>query len=468
MSELHDLTALEQAAAVRERSLSPIELTDHYLERIASMNEELGAFVTVSGEAARAAAQEAEVHARSGEPLPPLHGVPIGIKDLTATRGVRTTFGSVAGLHLVPDYDDDVVVSLRAAGTISLGKTNTSEWGLPNYTESLIAPPARNPWDLTRSAGGSSGGAAAAVAGGLLPFAHAMDGGGSIRIPASACGLVGIKPSRGRISNGPSSLDPGSLVHHGPIARTVRDGAALLDAMCDGSHGAVRLPSRQTFLAHADRDPGRLRIGRYCTNDRPELYLDPAVVDAYEATTTLLASLGHHVEEIAPPAVADSFVDFLTWWVAGPASVELSVEAEATLQPLTVWMRAQGATTSASTYLRAQEVARKIGRTVLESTSAYDAVLLPTVALPPQPIGAIRNDSDPEADFAAQARYSPFAALYNITGQPVVNVPVQWTPGGLPIGMSLAARMWDEANLIALAAQLESAQPWTGRRPDCW
>src|ERR1700712_76422 len=231
MAELHDLNALQAAAATRDRTVSPTELVEHYLDRIARLDGEIGAFVTVTADGARAQAAEAEAAVLSGADLPPLHGVPTAIKDLNLTAGVRTTFGSAVHRDFVAPLDDHVVRLLRQAGTISLGKTATPEFGLPCYTETDIGPPARTPWDPTRLAGGSSGGAAAAVAAGFLPIAQGSDGGGSIRIPASVCGLVGLKPSRGRISRGPMDGDAVGLSVLGPLARTVRDAAAFLDAV---------------------------------------------------------------------------------------------------------------------------------------------------------------------------------------------------------------------------------------------
>jgi amidase len=251
MPELHDLSALDQAAAIRGGTVSPTELVEHYLARIAAHSDTVGAFVTVTGDTALAQAAEATTRVldarRNGATaaLPPLLGVPTAIKDLTLTAGVPTKLGSLAFADLVPPVDDHVVTLLRAAGTISLGKTNTPELGAPCYTEPdpSIAPPARTPWDLTRSAGGSSGGAAAAVATGLVPFAQGSDGGGSVRIPASVTGLVGIKVSRGRVSNGPLGGDLNGLAWNGPLARTVADAAAMLDAM------AVVPPYREPDMA---------------------------------------------------------------------------------------------------------------------------------------------------------------------------------------------------------------------------
>ena len=267
MAELHDLTALDAAAAVRRGEVSPVELVEHALDRIDRLDAQLGAFVTVTAESARAAAKEAEQAARLQDPasLPPLHGVPTAIKDLNMVAGVPSKLGSTVFAGFVPDFDDHVVTLLRAAGTISVGKTSTPEIGLPCYTETDIGPPARTPWDTTRLAGGSSGGAGAAVAGGLLPIAQGSDGGGSIRIPASVCGLVGLKPSRGRVSRGPMDLDAVRLSVLGPLARTVRDAAAFLDAVAvpqPGDPDLLPAPTT-TFLAACDRPPHRLRIGRY-------------------------------------------------------------------------------------------------------------------------------------------------------------------------------------------------------------
>ena len=207
MNQLHDMTALEQAAAIKAREVSPTELVEHYLDRIDRLDDQLGAFVTVTADAAREDAARATRQLLDGADLPPLHGVPLAVKDLNATKGVPTKLGSRVFADWVPDYDDNVVVRMRQAGTISLGKTAVPEIGLPCYTEPAIGPPARTPWDTSRLAGGSSGGAAAAVAAGLLPIAQGSDGGGSIRIPASLCGLVGLKPARGRISRGPIDGD---------------------------------------------------------------------------------------------------------------------------------------------------------------------------------------------------------------------------------------------------------------------
>src|SRR6201985_1113602 len=269
MAQIHELTMIELAAAIRAGELSPVAVTDHYLRRTAELNDQVGAFYTIPPECAADQAREAEKSvAAADDPadLPPLTGVPIPIKDLNMVAGVRQTLGSKAFEANVPDTDDYVAVNIKQAGAVITGKTATPEFGLPCYTETAVGPPARTPWDLSRSAGGSSGGAAAAVAAGLAPAAQGSDGGGSIRIPSRVCRPVGGQPSRGRISGGPIVPDLFGLAVNGPIARTVADAALLLDVMSGNHPGDMYtlppLPDGETLLGHARREPAKLRIGR--------------------------------------------------------------------------------------------------------------------------------------------------------------------------------------------------------------
>ncbi|HEY9390332.1 MAG TPA: amidase [Mycobacteriales bacterium] len=472
MSQLHDLTACDQATAVRRREVSPVELVDHYLARIDGLNSQLGAFVTVCDEAARDQARQAERAVVAGDDLPPLHGVPTAIKDLNLTAGVRTTLGSALYADFVPPVDDHVVTLLRQAGTISLGKTNTPEFGLPCYTEPAVAPPARTPWDLGRLAGGSSGGAGAAVAGGLVPFAQGSDGGGSIRIPASLCGLFGIKVSRGRISNGPVGGDTTGLSWNGPLARTVRDAAAMLDAMAvpmpGDPHWAPPLPAGQTFLGWADREPGRLRVGRFITPVIADAQVHEDCRTAWEQASELLASLGHEVEDIAPPLGQEMVSLFETLWSVAAHTAPVDPAREGELTPLTRWLRGRGAQVSGPGYLAAVAALQLASRQAVAATAGYDAVLTPTLALPPRPVGWFTEAGDPAADFERQKSFTPFTAVYNVTGQPAVNVPLYWNRQGHPIGVMLVGRPADEATLISLSAQLEAARPWQHRHPAMW
>src|SRR5690349_102240 len=311
MVQIHELTMIELAAAIRAGELSPVAVTDHYLRRATELNDQVGAFYTITPEFAADQAREAEkAIAAADDPaeLPPLTGVPIPIKDLNMVAGVRQTLGSKAFEANVPDIDDYVVVNIKQAGAVITGKTATPEFGLPCYTETAVGPPARTPWDLSRSAGGSSGGAAAAVAAGLAPAAQGSDGAGSIRIPASVCGLYGIKPTRGRISHAPIVPDLAGLSTNGPIARTVADAAALLDVMTHNNPGDLYYappPELGSFSAYVGRDPGRLRIARYAEPPVPGAVVEPEVLAAYERASAELAGLGHEVVDIDPPFTAD-------------------------------------------------------------------------------------------------------------------------------------------------------------------
>ena len=471
MSQLHDLTMLEQAAAIRSREISPVELVDHYLDRIDRLNETVGAFVHVAPDQARAAAKDAESAVSSGTDLPPLHGVPIAIKDLYLTADMPTSFGTGAFAPMELGIDEFFVTKLRAAGTISLGKTATPEFGAPCYTEPEGHVPARTPWDLERSAGGSSGGAGTAVASGLLPAAPGSDGGGSIRIPSSVNGLFGIKTSRGRVSTAPMSSEISGLSVHGPIARTVRDAAAMLDAMAGPSpqdwlwHGT---PATGSFLAACDDEPKNLRIGRYITPAVPGAEVAPECVEAYEHASSLLEQLGHTVEDHPTGFDTNLIQLFENLWAVEFAALPVPIEADPGLRPLTRWLRERGRKLSALDIYAALSNLRGVARAELEKSARYEAVLTPTLAQPPAKVGQLRNDDDPVQDFENQKRYTPFTAPYNMSGQPAVSIPLHWTDSGLPIGIQLVGRPGDEVTLLRLAAQIEAAEPWAHRKPAIW
>ena len=469
MADLHDLTALEQADAIRRREISPVELTDHYLSRIEARNQAIGAYVTVTPEIARDHARAAE----RAEPDAVLHGVPLAIKDLTQVAGVRCMYGSAAYEDFIAPVDDHVVaLTVREGAMPLLGKTNTPEFGSPCYTESRVAPPARTPHDLTRMAGGSSGGAAAAVAAGLAPLAQGNDGGGSVRIPASCCGLVGLKVARGRISNGPLGGDITGLAWHGPITRTVADAAGLLDVlavpMAGDPHWAPPLPPGDTFREHARRDPPKLRVARFAAPVLIDTDVHPACLAAYEQASALLVDLGHEVVDIDRPIGPEDVEPFETIWSVGSQLAPVRPDRADRLMPQTKWLRERGMGFSGYDFAAAIAVIQRMVRQILSGWRDYDAILTPTLAQPPAPIGAIRNDDDPAADFAAQKAFTPFTSLYNVTGQPAITLPLHWTEAGLPIGVMLGGRPAGEAPLIELAAQLEAARPWKDRHPPMW
>jgi amidase len=459
VTELHELTALEQGEAVRRGEVSPRQLAAHYLDR----PDDVGGFVTRTPELALARAE-------SLLPVPPgagpLYGVPTAIKDLNLTAGVRTTFGSAAYADFVPDVSDGVTLSIEAAGMVALGKTNTPEFGSPCYTEPDVAPPAVTPWDRTRMAGGSSGGAAAAVSAGLVPVAQGSDGGGSIRIPASCCGLVGLKPSRGRISGWPMYGEITGLATGGSLARTVRDAAAMLDVLAGRRPGdpSWAPPPSASFLSACDRSTGRLRVARFVQ----PVIADAQVDRAWEDASHLLARLGHEVEDIAVPMPRDAVPTFETCWAVLTALSPAPPGSEALLRPLTRWLSEKGRAFSGPEFGLALGAMRRYAADCLTALAPYDAVLTPTLAVPPLPVGALRNDADPAADFEAQKAFTPWTSAWNVTGMPAVSLPLHWTPSGLPVGVMLAARPAEEELLLSLAAQIEAAAPWADRHPPGW
>jgi len=457
--ELAFAPALEQAARVRAGDVSPLELVDLYLERIERLDPELNAYVTVDAEGARAAAADPAEG--------PFRGVPIPIKDLSETAGLRTTYSCKAFADHVPATDAGVVRRIREAGFVIIGKTNTPEFGSIAMTESELNGDCRNPWDRSRTPGGSSGGAAAAVAAGLAPVAHASDGGGSIRIPASCCNLFGLKPSRGRVSPAPYGSGSLGLGTSGPIARTVRDAAALLDVMAGYAPGDfyVAPEPERSFLAEADLPPGRLRVA-VTTTPPIDVPIDPACGEAVRVAAELLADLGHDVVEATPDWRSDDAIDqFTRIWQIGPAIS--GVEDLALLEPLNRMLAEQARATPSPEAAQAVVRLQALARRIVAFWEDVDVVVSPTLALPPVPIGWTWADADgdPAVAFSKQWQWTPFTAIVNVTGQPAMSVPMHRTEDGLPVGVHVIGRPFAEATLLRLAAQLEDARPWGEARP---
>lgn len=467
------MSALDLAAAIRRGEIGPLEACEHFLDRVARDSDRVGAFVTVTADRARSAARSLqEAGPPPSGPRTALWGVPTAIKDLNLTAGVPTKLGSAAFADFVPQVDDHVVSLLAAGGLVSLGKTNTPELGLPCYTEPDVAPVARTPWDLGRGAGGSSGGAGAAVAAGLVPIAQGNDGAGSIRIPASCCGLVGLKPSRGRVSGGPLPGDPAGLAINGPLARTVRDAAALLDVMSvvpmpGDPWWAPPLPEGTSFLESCDRPLRRLRVGRLEAPPLPG-EVDPQCTAAVEGATGLLTGLGHEVVEVTLGDLSWLLEPFTTVWSVLAASVPVDPARESLLRPLTRALRERGRTSLATQFTTALATLRMAVGSVAGAIAEVDVVVAPTLAQLPAAVGSLRDDADPWADFAAQVRFTPFTALANLSGVPAVSLPLHWTPEGLPVGVQLLGGPAGEVELLGLAAELEAAQPWFDRHPPGW
>jgi len=471
MFELHHLSAQEQADWLRRGDVSPTELAAHYLARIERLDAGLGAFTTVTAEAALARAAYVESTVSRAVAL---WGLPLGDKDLSARAGVRTTYGSRLFADFVPTESDEIVKVLDDAGGVSLGKTNAPEFGLPSYTESLVAPPARNPYDTALGAGGSSGGAAVAVAAGLLPVAPGSDGGGSIRIPAAATGLVGLKPSRGRVPANAGFGSLGGLVAPGPIARTVADAAMLLDAMTDGGayEYATRAPSWDggALLNAAVRGEGRFEIGVMTTSPWDSAYdiaIAPEAWAALDAAVNELAVLGHGVEELALEPDDTYGPAFRTIWQAGAANIPAEGDQLDLLEPLTQWLVARGRELSARDLAAALSTLTLFERSVIRQFSRVDAVLTPALALTPRPVGWY-DQADAERNFEQQVQYTPFTSFANVAGLPAIILPVAVTDAGLPMGVQLIGRPGGEHTLLAIGAQLERRFAWQRRHPPQW
>jgi len=463
-----DATAL--ADLVRRREVQPLELVDVAIESIEKLNPMLNAVVTPMYEEARAAA---------ARELPPgsFAGVPFLLKDLLASyAGVRMTSGSAFLRDFVPGHDSALVTRYKKAGLIVVGKTNTPEFGIVPTTEPKLFGPTRNPWDTSRTTGGSSGGSAAAVAARIVPMAHANDGGGSIRIPASCCGLFGLKPTRARNSLAPEFGDMYSgLVAEHAVTRSVRDSAALLDATSGPEVGDpyfAPAPARP-FIQEVGADPGLLRIAFGATAPSGAPVHEDCVAAVRDAAK-LCSELGHRIEEASPDLDMEMIIgNFMTLWAAG-CTWEIDGIArhtgrpvsEALFEPGTWTLYQMGAKVTASQYLQALEALQAMSRQVGRFFVDYDLWLTPTLGTPPPLLGHFDSTpDDPMRGMRRAAEFVPFTPIINATGQPAMSVPLNLNSEGLPVGTHFVGRFGDEATLFRLAAQLEEARPWKDRRP---
>lgn len=489
--EFHKYDGLGLAELVRAKQVTPAELVEEAISRIEAHNPNINAVVYTMYDQARAAAN-------GGLPDGPFKGVPFLLKDLIATcAGVPTSSGSRLLRNIPMPRDSEMVRRFKAAGVIILGKTNTPEFGLLPYTEPEALGATRNPWDPTRTPGGSSGGSAAAVAARMVPIASGGDGGGSIRIPASCCGLFGLKVTRGRTPTGPDlgEVWRGFGLEH-VITRSVRDSAAMLDATAGADVGApyVAPPPARPFLEEVTTEPGRLRIaftaqpffGRTVHDD---------CTKGLEATVRLLQQLGHEVIEAAPEIDGEACAVAFVTIIAGEARAEIEGTAKlanrrpslADFEAATYGLGLLGKGMSASEYASAARFLQSTAREVGRFFEQYDVLLTPTLSRPPVPIGALKPSGGERAVINVIGRlnagwllkalgvvrplaaktfdFIPYTPLFNVTGQPAMSVPLYWNAAGLPIGMQFVGRFGDEATLFRLAGQLERAEPWFDRAP---
>ncbi len=471
MFELHHLSAQEQWDWLQRGEITPVELTRHYLERIERLDADLGAFVTVTADAAIARAEELiDTVPKTAQ----LWGLPFADKDLVDRAGVPTGYGSRLMSGFVPEVSDELVTALDAAGAVSLGKTNAPEFGLPAHTESLAGPPARNPWNTALGAGGSSGGAAVAVAAGLVPFAPGSDGGGSVRIPAAACGLVGLKPSRGLVPSGTGITSLAGLVVPGPLARSVADAAMLLDAMVAGGPYLFTLRAPRwdggALLSAAVRGEGRFQLGVMTTSpwdDAYDIEVGPEATAALALAVAELDAVGHGIEQLALEPDPSYAGNFRTIWQAGAAGIPAEGEQLDLLEPLTRWLVLRGRELSARELGVALGALTTFERSIIRQFDRFDAVLTPALAMTPRPLGWYDSE-DAERNFAQQVQYTPFTSFANVTGLPAITLPVYQTPEGIPMGVQLIGRPGGEHVLLAIGAQLERRLQWQRRHPPQW
>jgi len=468
--EYDNYDAVGLAELVRRRQVSPEELLEEAIARVEQRDSALNSVVNKLYDHARAAI-------RAGLPNGPLHGVPFLLKDLHALcAGAVTTNGSRFFQDNRADHDSELVTRYKKAGLVIFGKTNTPEFGLTITTEPTLFGPTRNPWNAQHTAGGSSGGSAAAVAAGLVPAAHASDGGGSIRIPASCCGLFGVKPTRGRNPHGPDRGEgwAGMSTEHA-ITRSVRDSAVLLDSTCGPDVGAPYFAASplQPYSSEVGATLGPLRIALATRTPAGEK-IAPECEQAVMQTARLLEEMGHRIEQTDLDFVPEELGPGFRMVIAGNTRAAIDLHAAKTgnrpgpekFEKVTWALFEAGARASAAEYARAVLAVHRTGRMVGRFFERHDVLLAPTLPRPPEKLGVFdMNTDDMESYRRAIALFTAFTAPFNASGNPAMSVPLHWTAEGLPVGVQFVARYGDEAALFRLAAQLEQAKPWFHRRP---
>jgi amidase len=464
-------SGLQLAERIKKREISPVEVVQACLDQVDRVNPELNAIIWRRDEQLLEEARLAEEKVMSGDDLPPFHGVPMPVKDLTDVEGWPTTFGSMGAKDRVAPGDATVVSQFRDAGFLLMGRSNTPEFGTLPVTENQAWGATRNPWDKTRSPGGSSGGAGAAVASGMVPIAHANDGGGSIRLPAGWSGLVGLKPSRGRTCSGPPVVSDVMLgfAVEGCVSRTVTDTAAVLDAIAPYDPLAWYTAPRPatTFLDASRSSSGGSQRIAFTTASPMGDPVDQESIKAVELTARLLEEAGHEVFEAAPDwQMGPEFLDlFKVVWNTGPLFWD--VQDWSKVEPLNVAMRESAMQTSSADYAASVAALQMYSRRVVTSWQNFDVLLTPTAACLPPPIGVLWEGAgdDPMYPLNKAAQLVPFTPVFNVTGQPAISLPVHLSAEGLPVGIQLVAAPWQDELLLQLGAQLEAVVGWAERIP---
>ena len=456
------IEGLELRELVRKREIRPREVAEFFLARIERLNPRLGAFYTVTADRALADADRLEKMSPAEAAKLPLFGIAYSLKDLTWTKDIRTTLGSKSFENWRAPADAEFAVRLKDAGGILLGKTATPEFGMRPTTEGGLHPPARNPWNLEHTAGGSSGGAATSVAAGLNPIAQGSDGGGSVRIPAACCGLVGLKTSRARITNAPASAEGwGGLATTGPLTHTVRDAALMLDVMAGGALGdpyTAPAPSRP-FVEALSARPKKLRLA--AIRETALGPVDPEMLAAFDSACGVFRELGHSVEaiDLDPGKLLREYPPIVVCACVGAIEIPNPELLDAAMKPSWEW----GRKISATEYLNALSALHATAREIIRTLAPYDATLTPTLTRPSPRLGTVAMDPKKVADDIYS--WISFTFPFNSTGQPAFSLPNGFSKAGLPLAIQIVGRPNDEAGIIALAAQFEEARPWRNQRP---
>jgi aspartyl-tRNA(Asn)/glutamyl-tRNA(Gln) amidotransferase subunit A len=463
--ELCYMPATELVAAIKAKQVSPVEVVDAVLARIERLNPQLNAYCTITAESARATAKEAEAAVMRGNTVGTLHGIPVSIKDLVTTKGVRTTYGSKLYEHFIPEEDAPVVQRLKRAGAIILGKTNTPEFGHKGVTDNPVFGLSRNPWSLDHTPGGSSGGGAAAVAAGLGPLAVGTDGGGSIRIPCSCCGIYGLKATLGRVPAAPTFGGLDTLSHTGPMTRTVRDAALMLNAIAGPDpRDLSSLPADGTdYLANLERGIKGLRVA--WTTDWGYAAVDPEVQQIIAASAQRFADLGCHVEEAHPgfPDPDEAYGILSSATTAARLGDRLPAWRERFDRSLVPQLD-YGMRWSATDFVKAANVRRTLSDAFVKFFMLYDLLLTPTLAAPPLPVG-VDSYREIGGRKVGSRGWIAFTFPLNLVGYPAATVPCGWTHDGLPVGLQVIAPRLADALVLRASAAFEALAPWAEKQP---